>query len=90
MANWQVPYTAQQLQNAWANCVPKIGTGGTWETWDISAGDWSDTGVVAAVHNAYIGANNHWYTWDDDLGAYVDSNVVAGYTAYTGNVEEVT
>lgn len=87
---WNVPYSAQQLQNAWANCAPKIGTNETWETWDIDTGDWSDTGVRAAVKDAYIGASNHWYVWDSLTSAYVDSGVVAGYNAYNGDVEAVT
>lgn len=87
---WQVPYSAQQLQDAWANCAPRISANYTWETWDIENGDWVDTQVNATAHNPYIGTANHWFVWDDSTSAYVDSGLIAGYTAYTGTVEAVT
>ena len=87
---WRIPYTAQRIQDALTNASPRIGTSGKWETYDISTGTWVDTGVRAAVHDAYIGANTHWYQWDNTTNQYVDTNVVAGYEAYDGSVTEVT
>ena len=45
---WRLPYTADQLQNAATNQVPRINsTNKHWEVWDIDTSAWVDTGVVA-------------------------------------------
>ena len=89
---WEMPYLAQQIEDALAHAAPRIGTNSTWETWDMENGAWSDTGasvLPAEPKNAYIGNNYHWFTWDSTTSAYVDSGVIAGYPAYDGGVEAV-
>ena len=44
---WRLPHSAEELQNAVENQVPRINASGHWECWDISTGAWVDTGVVA-------------------------------------------
>ena len=45
---WRMPYSAEALQNAVANQVPRINeTTKHFERWNISKGEWEDTGVKA-------------------------------------------
>lgn len=44
---WRLPYTAAQLQGAATNQVPRVGSNGNWEVWDIDTSAWVDTGVGA-------------------------------------------
>lgn len=45
---WNIGYSAQQLQDAVANQVPRINsTTKHWEVWSIENNAWVDTGVVA-------------------------------------------
>ena len=45
---WRMPYSAEELQNAVANQVPRINeTTKHFERWNISKGEWEDTGVKA-------------------------------------------
>ena len=46
--SWDIGYSAQQLQDAVANQVPRINsTTKHWEVWSIENNAWIDTGVVA-------------------------------------------
>ena len=46
--SWDIGYSAQQLQDAVANQVPRINsTTKHWEVWSIEDNAWIDTGVVA-------------------------------------------
>lgn len=93
MANWVLPYTAQQLQNAVENQAPRINASNQhWEVYNIATGAWVDTGVLADANIAYgtvtlttswtADSTNGWWTQVITVpNATSDSVVDLRYTA---------
>lgn len=66
---WRLPYSAQQLQNAVTNQVPRVNAARHWERWDIATGAWVDTGVLAdaGFNDGTVALTTTW-TYDSTNG----------------------